>query len=132
MFRPPLYALTLIALLLSGCPSMPVEHDPIEAVSVPELEMVRLPYTLERLIGSIVISEDGNTFLGWGKYGGVVLFHQNDYSIIEKHYERDMSNLKHERDTGIPTGYIQNAGFFDNNTWFFGVVPDDKNEPRKP
>jgi len=84
--------------------------------------MVRSPYSLDA-IDSISISEDGNIFLGWGEYGGVVLFHQNDYSIIEKHYERDMSNLKYERDIGTATGYIQNAGFFDNNTWYFGVIP---------
>ena len=123
MFRSLLCALPLVALLLSGCPSMPVEPDTIEAISVPELEMVRPPYKFDRLITSFSISEDGNTFIGWGKHDGVILFRQSDYSIIEEYYDIDKSQLKYEGDDGRPTGHIHNAGFFNNNTWYFGVVP---------
>jgi len=123
MFRSLFCALPLVALLLSGCPSIPVEPDPIEAVSVPELEMVRPSYPLDTGVSFVSISEDGNTFLSWGKHDGVVLFRQSDYSIIERYYEEDKSQLKFEGDIGTPTGYIQNAGFFDNNTWYFDVTP---------
>jgi WD40 repeat protein len=126
MFRSPFLA--LLALALSGCLSIPVGSDPAAVEPVADLVTARTPHPLDESAGISSISEDGNTFLAWLEDNGVVLLRTSDYSIIEKFYERDRSQLRYERDTGTPTGYIQGAGFFDNNTWYFGVVPNDKNE----
>jgi WD40 repeat protein len=129
MSRPPFLA--LFALTLSGCLSIPLRSDSADAEPVPDLVMSRPPHSFVRGLGMNSISEDGNTSLGWEKHYGVQLIRASDYSVIEKFYEEDRSQLKFERDVGETTGYIQGAGFFDNNTWYFGVVPNDKDETGK-
>ena len=118
----------LLPIFLSGCLGMSVESGSDEVEPTPDLVMVRPPYPRDFNIDNISISEDGNTFLGWRMYEGVSLLRSDDYSTIEKFYEKDESQLNFGGGTGAPTGDIKGAGFFDHNTWYFGVVPEDKND----
>jgi hypothetical protein len=126
MFSYRFLVFSLIAFVLLGCLSIPVGVDPAGVEPVPDLVMSRPPLLFDPGIGNASITEDGNTLLRWGEYNGVVLLRISDYSIAEKFYEKDKSQLKFEGDAGVPTGYIQGAGFFDNNMWYFGVLPRDK------
>jgi WD40 repeat protein len=104
----------LLALLLAGCPSMPTAPEFAETKSTPELEIIYSTKVFDEGIGFLAFSKDGNTFIAGDRYDGVGLFRADDFTLLERHYERGKS--------GASKAYIISAGYFDTSTWYFTAV----------